>query len=428
LLKFPLMLADWAFMGRTMSEKIIGEHAGRPASAGETVIAKVDLCFTHDASGPLLIRQLEELGMSITDPSRAIFFIDHAVPAPRRENANDQKMVRDYASEHGAGFSESGEGICHQLVVEDYALPGQVILGTDSHTVTAGALGAFATGMGATDMAVAMALGKTWLRVPETLSVRVSGGLKRGSFSKDVALYLIGMLGSEGANYKAIEFSGSTVRGMRVSERLTLSNMVVEAGAKAGLVPTDGETRKFLDERGRGGFREIGQDSDAVYEDVLDIDAASLRPMVALPDSVDNVKPIDEIGAVEIDSVFIGSCTNGRIDDLRTAARILSGRKLHKGTRLVITPSSRRTLMEAAKDGTLQALLLSGASVTPPGCGVCFGALGGVPADGENIITSTNRNFKARTGNPEARTYLASPAVCAATALKGIIADPSEYL
>jgi len=411
-----------------MSEKIIGDHAGRPASTDETVIARVDLCFTHDASGPLLIQQLKELGMGIANPRDAIFFIDHAVPAPRRENANDQKTVRDYASKNGTGFSESGEGICHQLVIEDYALPGQIILGTDSHTVTAGALGAFATGMGATDMAVAMALGKTWLRVPETLSVRVSGGLKRGCFSKDVALYLMGMLGSEGANYKAIEFSGSTIRGMRMSERLTLSNMVVEAGAKVGLIPTDDETKRFLDERGRGGFREIGQDNDADFEDVFDIEAANLRPMVALPDSVDNVKPIDEIGEVKVDSVFIGSCTNGRIEDLRIASRILSGRKLHKGTRLVITPSSRRTLMEAAKDGTLHALLLSGASVTPPGCGVCFGALGGVPADGENIITSTNRNFKARTGNPEARTYLASPAVCAATALKGMISDPSEYL
>lgn len=415
-------------MGKTLSEKIIGEHAGRPASTGETVIAKVDLCFTHDASGPLLIQQLKELGMSPSNPCNAIFYIDHAVPAPRRENANDQKVLRDYASKHGAGFSESGEGICHQLVVEDHALPGQIILGTDSHTVTAGALGAFATGMGATDMAVAMALGKTWLRVPETLSVRVSGELKKGSFSKDVALYLMGMLGSEGANYKAIEFSGSTIGGMRMSERLTLSNMVVEAGAKAGLIPTDGETRRFLDERGRGGFREIVQDSDADYEDVFDIDAARLRPMVALPDSVDNVKPIDEIGEVKVDSVFIGSCTNGRIDDLRIAARILSGRKLHEGTRLVIAPSSRRALIEAVRDGTLQTLLLSGASVTPPGCGVCFGALGGVPADGENIVTSTNRNFKARTGNPEARTYLASPAVCAATALKGIISDPSDYL
>jgi len=411
-----------------MSEKIISEHAGRQVTAGETIIAKVDLCFTHDASGPLLIQQLKELGMKILNPGNVVFFIDHAVPAPRRENANDQKLIRDFAREFGVNFSEAGEGICHQLVAEDYALPGQIILGTDSHTVTAGALGAFATGMGATDMAVAMALGKTWLRVPETLSVRISGGLRKGSFSKDVALCLIGILGSEGANYKSIEFSGSTIEGMRMSERLTLSNMVVEAGAKAGIIPADGETRRFLNERGRDGFRQIDSDVNAHYEDMIDIDATKLRPMIALPDSVDNVRPIDEIGRVEIDSVFIGSCTNGRIEDLRIVAGILSGRKIHRGTRLVITPSSRRTLMEAIKDGTLQTLLLSGASVTPPGCGVCFGALGGVPADGENIITSTNRNFKARTGNPKAHTYLASPAVCAATALKGFISDPGEYI
>lgn len=415
-------------MGKTISEKIIGEHASRQVSAGETVIAKVDLCFTHDASGPLLIQQLKELGMNISNPSNTVFFIDHAVPAPRRENANDQKLVRDFANNAGANFSEAGEGICHQLVVEDYALPGQIILGTDSHTVTAGALGAFATGMGATDMAVAMALGKTWLRVPETLSVRFSGELRKGIFSKDIALYLIGILGSEGANYKSIEFGGSAINNMTMSERLTLSNMVVEAGAKAGLISADEETKRFLDEQGRMGFRRIYSDGDAIFEDIISIEVEDLRPMVALPDSVDNVKPIDEIGEIEIDLVFIGSCTNGRIEDLRTVARILSGKKLHKGTRLVITPSSRRTLMEAAKDGTLQTLLLSGASVTPPGCGVCFGALGGVPADGENIITSTNRNFKARTGNPEAHTYLASPAVCAATALKRVISDPSEYL
>jgi 3-isopropylmalate/(R)-2-methylmalate dehydratase large subunit len=411
-----------------MAEKIIGEHAGRDVTAGETVVAKVDICFTHDASGPLLIGQLKELGRGISNPRNTIFFIDHAVPAPRRENANDQKLVRNFAAWSGANLSEAGEGICHQLIAENYALPGQIILGTDSHTVTAGALGAFATGMGATDMAVAMALGKTWLRVPETLSVRVSGELRKGSFSKDVVLHLMGELGSEGANYKSIEFSGSTVGGMGMSERLTLSNMVVEAGAKAGIIPTDGETRRFLDERGRGGFRRIESDGDAYFEDVIEIDAAKLRPMVALPDSVDNVKPIDEVGVVEVASVFIGSCTNGRIEDLRIATKILAGRKIHKGTRLVITPSSRRTLMEAIEDGTLQILLLAGAAITPPGCGVCFGALGGVPADGENIVSSTNRNFKARTGNPEAHTYLASPAVCAATALKGVISDPGEYL
>jgi 3-isopropylmalate/(R)-2-methylmalate dehydratase large subunit len=415
-------------LAKTMSEKIIGEHAGRSVSAGETVIATVDLCFTHDASGPLLISQLKELGLNVANPRNAVFFIDHAVPAPRRENANDQKLLRDYARKIGANFSEAGNGICHQLIAEDYALPGQIILGTDSHTVTAGALGAFATGMGATDMAVAMALGRTWLRVPETIMVNVSGELGKGVFSKDVALYLIGKLGSEGANYKSIEFCGETVERMEIGQRMTLSNMVVEAGAKAGLVPSDIETKLFLEREGRTGFRQISSDKGAEFEDIIDVEAEELRPMVALPDSVDNVKPVDEVGDVAIDTVFVGSCTNGRIEDLRIVAKILSGRKLERGTRLVVTPSSKRTLIEAIKDGTLQTLLSAGAAVTPPGCGVCFGALGGVPADGEKILTSTNRNFKARTGNPEAHTYLASPAVCAATAVKGVITDPGEFL
>ncbi|MBO3803586.1 MAG: 3-isopropylmalate dehydratase large subunit [Candidatus Brockarchaeota archaeon] len=415
-------------MAKTMSEKIIGEHAGRSVSAGETVIASVDLCFTHDASGPLLISQLKELGLDLQNPRRTAFFVDHAVPAPRRESANDQKIVREFAKKAGAGFHEAGSGICHQLVAEEYALPGQIVLGTDSHTVTAGALGAFATGMGATDMAVAMALGKTWLRVPETLLVKVTGELGKGVFSKDVALHLVGTLGSEGANYKSVEFSGETVERMETSQRLTLSNMVVEAGAKAGLVPSDLETKRFLESLGREGFRRVFPDKGAQYEDTIEVEAGKLRPMVALPGSVDNVKPVEEVGEVEIDIVFVGSCTNGRIEDLRVVAKILSGRKLREGVRLVVTPSSRRTLVEAVKDGTLQTLIGAGAAVTPPGCGVCFGALGGVPADGERILASTNRNFKARTGNPEALTYLASPAVCAATAVKGVIADPGEFL
>ncbi|MGQ9514251.1 MAG: 3-isopropylmalate dehydratase large subunit [Thermoproteota archaeon] len=415
-------------LGKTMSEKIIGEHTDKSFSAGETVVATVDLCFTHDASGPLLVAQLRELGLDIPNPEKTIFFIDHAVPAPRRENANDQKLLRDFAENLGANFHEAGSGICHQLVAEEYALPGQIILGTDSHTVTAGAFGAFATGMGATDLAVAMALGKTWLRVPETFQIRVSGELGKGVFAKDLALYLIGKLGSEGANYKSIEFSGDTIRRMGIGQRMTLCNMVVEAGAKAGLVPSDLETKKFLEKSGRGGFRQIDSDPDAEFEEIMEIEAKELRPMVALPDSVDNVKPIDELGEVAIDIVFVGSCTNGRIEDLQVVAKILSGRKLCKGTRLIVTPSSKRTLIEAIEDGTLQTILSAGASVTPPGCGVCFGALGGVPADGEKILTSTNRNFKARTGNPEASTYLASPAVCAATAVKGLISDPGEFL
>jgi len=413
-------------LGKTMSEKILGQKAGREVSAGEIVVTEVDYVFAHDASGPLTLDQLKTLNISKpAHPDRTILILDHAVPSPNSTISNNQARLRKWAKETGSRFSEAGEGICHQVMAENYASPGQVVLGTDSHTVTAGALGAFATGMGATDIAVAIGLGKTWLRVPESIKIEVEGVLQPGVYAKDVILTAIGKLGVEGANYKALEFVGETISKMRIDERLTLSNMAVEAGAKVGLISSDATTKKYLESRGRGkNFQQISPDKNAEYEREMTIEAENVEPTVAFPDNVDNVKPVSEAAGLEMQQVFIGSCTNGRLQDLQIAAKILKGKHVSPNIRLIVTPASRETLILAMQDGTIEALVQAGASVTPPGCGVCFGALGGVPADGERILTTTNRNFLGRTGNPNAGTYLASPATAAATALKGALTDP----
>jgi len=417
-------------LGKTIAEKILSEHSGRSLSAGEVAVVKVDYVFTHDASGPLLIKQLKDLGIpQLHNAQRTIIFIDHAVPSPRKEISNEQSILRRFASESGCRFHEAGSGICHQLIAEYYASPGQIIVGTDSHTVTAGALATFATGMGATDVAVAAALGKTWLRVPETFKVEVNGELQKGVYAKDIILHLIGLLGADGATYKALEFGGDTIDSMPIHERLVLCNMVVEAGAKVGLIPSDDITKRYLAERGRvEEFREIRSDDDASYERVIKIDAEALEPQVACPHTVDNVKPISEVEEVKVDLVFIGSCTNARLEDLQVAASMLRGKKVHPETRLIVTPASREIYTKAMSDGTLYTLIEAGALITPPGCGLCFGALGGIPADGEVIFTTTNRNFVGRTGNPAAYTYLGSPATAAATALKGKITDPRSVV
>jgi 3-isopropylmalate/(R)-2-methylmalate dehydratase large subunit len=415
-------------VGKTMSEKILGLKVAREVSAGEIVVAKVDYVFAHDASGPLTLDQLETLAIKKpAHPERTIIILDHAVPSPNSTISNNQARLRQWAHETGSSFSEAGSGICHQVLAEDYASPSQIVLGTDSHTVTAGALGAFATGMGATDIAVAIGLGKTWLRVPETVKINIEGEMPNGVYAKDAILTVIGRMGTEGATYKALEFLGRTVSEMRIDERLTLSNMAVEAGAKVGLIPADTKTREFLKERGReDSFMPIVPDADAHYDETVEIDASRIEPTIALPDNVDNVKPVREIAGLEMQEVFIGSCTNGRVQDLRIAAKLLKGRSIDSGVRLIVTPASRETLIAAMQDGTIETLVQAGASVTPPGCGVCFGALGGVPADGERVLTTTNRNFLGRTGNPNAGTYLASPATAAATALNGIVTDPRE--
>lgn len=318
-------------MGLTLAEKIISHRLGETVRAEDIVVVPVDLLLAHEGTGPLALDQFGLLGKA-RPATQTLFFSDHAAPAPRRELANVQKRLRAFAEERGARFYRPGEGICHQIVAEEWARPGQIILGADSHTCTAGALAAFATGMGSTDIAVAMALGETWLRVPPTIRIEVEGSLPPMVTAKDVILHIIGHLGADGANYRALEFGGSTVAAMSVEERMTLCNMAVEAGAKTGLCAADEQTRRFLRAHGREeDYRPLNPDPDAVYEHRVHLRADRLSPQVAFPHFVDTVRPVEEVGDVPIDQVFIGTCTNGRLSDLRVAAQILRGRRVHPG-------------------------------------------------------------------------------------------------
>ena len=417
-------------MGQTLSEKILSEKCDATVKADDFIIARTDVCLAQDGTGPLAVRQFESVGFtSVANPDATMFFLDHAAPSPRRELSNDHITLRTFAATYGCRLVDIGEGICHQIAVEDHVKPGDLEVGADSHTCMGGALGAFATGMGSTDVAMAIALGKTWLRVPRTFKIEVTGELPAGVYSKDLMLHLIGMLGADGATYKALEFCGPAVDAMPMSERLTLANMAVEAGAKTGLCASDEITREFLSAHDReGDFREIAPDADAEYERTISINAGDQVPMVAFPHTVDNTKRIGEVGEVAIEQVFIGSCTNGRLEDLRVVAGMVKGKRRAKGTRVIVTPASPRVLRGALEEGILGALLDFGATVTTPGCGACVGVHGGILGDGESCLATTNRNFKGRMGNPEGFIYLASPATAAATAINGKISDPREMV
>jgi 3-isopropylmalate/(R)-2-methylmalate dehydratase large subunit len=415
-------------MGYTLVEKIIAQRIGREAKGGEFVIAPVNLLLAHEGTGPLALEQFEALGRE--GPAvTTLLFCDHAAPSPRKELSNVQKHLRTFAVEKGAHLFEAGSGICHQIVAEQWAKPGQIIIGADSHTCTAGALGAFATGMGSTDVAAAMALGETWLMIPQTFRIEIERRLPPMVLAKDVILRLIGFLGAEGAIYKAFEFGGPVVEGMSVAERMTLCNMAVEAGAKTGLCAADEVTRGFLDDQGRGEeYMPLSPDPDASYERLIELDVSHLSPQVALPHFVDNVRSIEEAEGVPINQVFIGTCTNGRLSDLRVAARILKGRKVHPRLRLLVGPASRRTYLDALREGLIETFVEAGAVILPSGCGACVGVHQGILADGERCLSTQNRNFKGRMGNPQGEIFLASPATAAATAVRSEIADPREFI
>ncbi|VVB95668.1 Isopropylmalate/citramalate isomerase large subunit [uncultured archaeon] len=416
--------------GKTLSEKIIGEHCGREVKAGEVVIVNVDLSYVQDGTGPLTVRRLREMGLEKAyNPAKTIFFLDHASPSPRMELSNDHELLRDFARKTGIILSDVGNGISHHNSLEKYARPGDIIVGADSHTCTNGALGAFGTGMGSTDVAAAISLGKTWMKVPETFLVEVNGKLPKGVYSKDIILHLIGTISNNGATYKALEFTGDTIDDMSTAARSTIANMSVEAGAKAGLFPPDEETRKFLKTMGREeAFRELKSDEDAEFEKRIEINADELEPLIACPHLVDNVKKISEIGKVKVDEVLIGTSCNGRLEDLHIAASILKGHTINPNVRVIVTPASRLVYMEALRDGTTETLMEAGALVTASGCGACDGVHLGVLGDGEVCLATQPRNFKGRMGNPTSFIYLGNPAVAAATALTGEISDPREVM
>ena len=410
-------------MGQTLVEKILSEHAGKEVKAGELIISKVDVSAVQDGTGPLTVAEFKKLGKNkLNDPARTILFIDHASPSPRKELSNTHIVLREFAKEYGAVLSEVGSGVCHQRLIETYVNPGEVLVGADSHTCTSGALGAFATGMGSTDIAVAMALGKTWLKVPATYKIIVNGAFKKGISSKDLMLHLIGMIGADGATYKALEFCGDTINNMSMSERFTLANMAVEAGAKCGLFVADEKTREFLKQRGREEkYRQILPDSDANYERIIVIDASTIKHTVSCPHTVDNTKTVDELKDIKVNQVFIGTCTNGRIEDLRVAAEILKCKTVHPDVRLLISPASKDVFKQALKEGLIDIFVDANAAIMAPGCGPCVGVHAGILGDGEVCLATQNRNFQGRMGNTKGFIYLASPYVAAYTALRGYI-------
>jgi 3-isopropylmalate/(R)-2-methylmalate dehydratase large subunit len=417
-------------MGKTLAEKILSEKSGTDAKAGDIVIAKVDLAFVQDTTGPLTVRQFRSSGIGkLANAKRTVLFIDHAAPSPNANLSNDHILLRDFARESGCIISDAGNGVCHQIVQEAYARPGDVVVGADSHTVTAGGLGAFATGMGSSDVAVAFGLGKNWFRVPESFKIEVTGEFQKGVSAKDLILHLIGQIGADGATYKSLEFHGNAIKKMSMSGRFTIANMAVEAGAKAGIFESDETTEAFLKSEGRGkDYKALAADADAIYEKTIRINASKLEPTVSRPHTVDNTALAKDLKDVKIQQVVIGTCTNGRLEDLEIAASILKGKKPARGLRLLIAPASRRVLLAAIDAGLIKIFVEAGAIVLPPGCGPCMGLHQGALGDGESSLSTANRNFEGRMGNPKSFIYLGSPATAAATALRGVITDPREVM
>ncbi|RLE51485.1 MAG: 3-isopropylmalate dehydratase large subunit [Candidatus Methanomethylicota archaeon] len=420
-------------MGMTISEKILARASGKErVEPGEYVNAKIDLAMFHDLTGPLTLKVLEEVGFDKPwDPEKIVVVFDHQVPAESVKTAELHKMLRSYVKKAGIRkFYDVGRGgIAHQVLVEDgLAQPGMLIVGADSHTCTYGAVGAFATGIGSTEMAAAMLTGELWFKVPETINFKVVGRLGRGVYAKYVILHIIGEIGVDGALYKAAEFTGPVVERMDIGERMVLTNMAVEMGAKTGIVNPDDKTISYVTQRASLRYSPVRSDPDAQYYSIVEVDASALEPQVACPHSVDNVKPVSEVEGVPIDQVFIGSCTNGRLEDLEVAAKILSGRKVHSNTRLIVIPASQKVYLEALRRGIVETIVKAGGVVANPNCGPCLGGHMGLLADGEKALSTSNRNFVGRMGSPKAEIYLASPATAAATAIEGCIADPRKYL
>lgn len=417
-------------MGKTIAEKILSRASGQDVYADDLVVAEVDYIMGQDGTSPLAIRAFADMnGQTVKDPSRVAMVIDHSAPSPHEGVSALHHIMRQFTSEQGIKLFDIGEGVCHQLIPETgRAIPGDLVVGADSHTTTYGAINVFSTGVGSTDLAAAMLTGKLWFKVPQTLRFDCQGQLPAGVFAKDLILYLIGQVTADGATYMAAEYGGEAIDSLSVEGRFTISNMAVEMGAKAGLMKCDDKTLAWAAAHGERAPRPANPDPDANYAKVLHYDVSNLTPQVAKPHTVDNVAPIGEVVGTPIQQAVIGTCTNGRLEDLRVAAQMLSGRKVHPGVRLIVAPASRRIYLEAMKEGVLAQLVEAGAAVVTPGCGPCVGTHNGVPSDGENVISTANRNFKGRMGNNKAFIYLASPATVAASAIAGEITDPREIL
>ncbi|MEM1989408.1 MAG: homoaconitase large subunit [Candidatus Bathyarchaeia archaeon] len=417
----------------TISEKILAYASGEEyVKPGDIVEAKVDIAMINEITGPLAIQMFKRIGLEkVWDNQRIVLVLDHQVPADSVRSAELHKIMRAFAKEQNIPYlyDVGNGGICHQVMVErGHVRPGELIVGADSHTCTYGALGAFATGIGSTEMAAVFATGKIWLKVPSTIKINVSGAFRELVTPKDLILHIIGKVGADGATYKAIEFAGPTISEMDISGRLTLCNMAVEMGAKTGIIEPDEKTIQYVRERTDKQFKIFKSDRDAAYEKTLEFNVDDLEPMVACPHSVDNVRPVKDVEGVEIDQAFLGSCTNGRLEDLELAARILRGRRVNKSVRMIVTPASSEVYLQALRRGLLEVFVEAGAYVCNPTCGACFGGHMGLLAAGEVCISSSNRNFIGRMGSPEAKIYLASPATVAASAVEGKIIDPRRFM
>ncbi|MFA5145240.1 MAG: 3-isopropylmalate dehydratase large subunit [Candidatus Omnitrophota bacterium] len=417
-------------MDKTIAEKILSAHALRDLKAGDFAICKVDFTFGQDGTSPIIIDRIKELGAG---KLRAKFcmVIDHSAPSPNLGVSRVHKKMRDFSQEYKTRLFDVGCGVCHQVIpASGQILPGDLVLGADSHTCTYGALGAFSTGVGSTDIAVSLATGKNWFRVPETVKIIVSGKIPKGIFAKDIILYIIKKIRSDGVTYEAVEFQGPVIDKLDMDGRFTICNMVVEMGAKAGFMPQDKKTVDWLRQRVPRDkeILPVKAGRNAKYKKVLEFDISRLKPQVAMPHSVDNVTSAGELKNIRINEAFLGTCTNGRLSDLKAAATILKSRKVSAEVKFIIAPSSREIFLSALDLGLVDIFVKAGAVIVAPGCGPCVGTHNGIPADGEIVISSANRNFKGRMGNPNAFIYLASPATVTASAVKGFITDPRDYL
>lgn len=417
-------------MGQTIIEKIFSKHSGRKVFSNELVIANIDFCFGQDGTSGIVIESFSKMGaQKVFNPKKVSVIIDHSAPSPNVGVSAIHKKIRDFAGQQRIHLYDIGEGVCHQLVPErGHIVPGDLVVGADSHTCTYGALNCAATGMGSTDVAACAYTGKNWFKVPETIKFICNGKLPAGVFSKDLMLYLIGQVSADGATYMSCEYTGETIDQLSVEARFTIANMAIEMGAKFGIMHCDKKTEKWVKEHSSRTFKPVYPDADAVYAKTLEFDVKKLTPQVAKPHRVDNVVPVAEVAGTPIQQGFIGTCTNGRLEDFAVAVKILKGKKIKKDVRFIIAPASKWILQEALRKRYIQTLLDAGGTMVTPGCGPCVGTHNGVPADGEKVISSANRNFKGRMGNPNALIYLGSPATVAASVLTGKITDPRKYL
>jgi len=419
-------------MGQTLAEKILSAHTDDPVRPGEFAQVCVDVILANDVTAPIAIREFERIGTGkVFDPDRVVLVPDHFAPNKDIKSATQCALMRNFARDQEIShYFEVGKmGIEHVLLPEQgLVLPGDVVVGADSHTCTYGALGAFSTGMGSTDIACAMATGDIWMRVPETIRIVYKGELQPWVGGKDLILYTIGKMGVSGALYKAIEFAGPVIDRLSMAGRFTMANMAIEAGAKAGLFAFDDATRAYVDQRAVRRYTPYAADPDAQYAATYEIDASSIEPQVAFPYLPENTRPISEAGEIPIDQVVIGSCTNGRIEDLRVAAGILRGRSVHESVRCIILPGSQQVYLDALREGLIEDFITAGAAVSTPTCGPCLGGHMGVLAAGERAASTTNRNFRGRMGHPESEVYLVGPALAAASAIGGRIVSPQEVL